>query len=165
MNSPVAPKPSDERRNGAAQAVVMTRYRCLMAGYATGDVTCWDIAWNALEAEFSPSVAKSLYGEFHHFVRVLRAGTKLTVGWRPAACRVMCRDECVILALLAAAQSGDPAEAKLAGSLVGAAHVDALVAAARSLGDAVNTHGVVAPPLPCGIDAAAWLEGAAPCLH
>jgi hypothetical protein len=51
----------------------------------------------------------SLYGEFHHFVRSLRKTAGRDIGWRPATCRGLCHDECLILAMTEAAQRDDRA--------------------------------------------------------
>jgi len=107
MPDPAATRPLGYHVDAPAENLLFTVFRCWMAGYATGDITCWDIAWEALAREMPTENAKPLYGEFHHFVRSLRENAENGIVWRPAACRALCRDECLVLAMVDAAQRDD----------------------------------------------------------
>lgn len=134
--------------NAPAENLLFTSYRCWMAGYATGDVNCWDLAWLALERTMPVPSAKVMYGEFHHFVRTIREHARRDVGWRPAACRCLCRDECVVLALIEASQrSHEPGETVYASWLLGRSDSAPLVEASRSLAAALSARGLVLVPL------------------
>lgn len=134
--------------NAPAENLLFTAYRCWMAGYATGDVTCWDLAWLALERALPIELAKPLFGEFHHFVRTVREHARRDVGWRPAACRCLCRDECVVLALIEASQrQHEPSETVYAEFLLGDVDCEALIDASRSLGTALAGCGLLLCPV------------------
>jgi hypothetical protein len=127
-----------ESAAGQAERLLFTEYRCWMAGYSTRDISCWEIAWNALAAALGVEAARPLYGEFHCFVRTLLETARRDVGWRPAACRCLCRDEALVLALVQASQQQNmPDETVLAGDLLGHGNCSALIAASRSLARAL----------------------------
>jgi hypothetical protein len=107
LPTPNAALPVGYHLDAPAENLLFCAYRCWMAGYATGDIACWDIAWEALAREMPQDNAKALFGEFHHFARTLRTMSGAQICWRPAACRALCRDECLILAMVAAAQRDD----------------------------------------------------------
>ena len=107
LPDPAAMRPLGYHVDAPAENLLFSVFRCWMAGYATGDVSCWEIAWDTLAREMPTENAKPLYGEFHHFVRSLRENAEQDIAWRPAACRALCRDECLVLAMVDAAQRDD----------------------------------------------------------
>jgi hypothetical protein len=107
LPNPTVARPVGYHVDAPAENLLFSVYRCWMAGFATGDAACWDLAWEALAKEMPEDNAKPLFGEFHHFARTLRAHAAAEIGWRPAACRALCRDECLILAMVDAAQRED----------------------------------------------------------
>ena len=101
--------------NGAAAEILLFEaLRCWMAGYETGDIACWDLAWDALCREVPVESAKPLFGELQHFARTMRSVARQPLGWRPFCCRGLCKDECIVLALLDAAQRFDEEQLDLA---------------------------------------------------
>jgi hypothetical protein len=56
-----------------ADALVLTVYRCAMAGFSCDQAACFDIGWQALLRDMPLDHARGLFGEFHHFVRTLIA--------------------------------------------------------------------------------------------
>lgn len=132
-----------------AETLLFTQYRCWMAGYSTRDITCWEIAWTALESTMGVGAARRLFGEFHGFVRAILETTRRDIGWRPAACRCLCPDEAVVLALLRASQQQRTgAELGFASDLLGHADCAALLAASRSLGRSLADHDLILPARP-----------------
>ncbi|MDQ0471264.1 hypothetical protein [Labrys wisconsinensis] len=137
--------------DAAAENLFFTVYRCWMAGYATGDVACWDIAWEALCREMPVENAKPLFGAFHHFVRTLRQSAVDEVAWRPAACRALCRDECLILAMADAAQrDARPQLATAAAHLLRGAEAEGAVVALTALAQAFARLGLFITPVSPG---------------
>jgi hypothetical protein len=121
-----------------AERLLFTEYRCWMAGYSTRDISCWEIAWNALAAAIGVEAARPLYGEFHCFVRTLLQTATRDIGWRPTACRCLCRDEALVLALVQASQQQEMTdETALASDLLGHGNCAALIGASRSLAQAL----------------------------
>jgi hypothetical protein len=134
-----------------AENLLFSVYRCWMAGYATGDVACWDIAWEALIKEMPEENAKPLFGEFHHFTRTLRANASGAIGWRPAACRALCRDECLILAMVDAAQRDDRVQLLTATShLLGSDGLYTALQATTALATALAQVGLFIAPVSAG---------------
>lgn len=111
---PAVPKAVGYHNGAPTEVLVFEALRCWMAGYETRDVACWDLAWDALCREMPVDTAKPLFGELQHFARTLRDIAKEPLGWRPHACRGLCRDECLVLALLDAAQRFDEEQLDLA---------------------------------------------------
>ncbi|UDL95824.1 hypothetical protein LGH83_06375 [Lichenihabitans sp. PAMC28606] len=122
-----------------AERLLFTNYRCWMAGYSTRDISCWEIAWNALAGTLGVDAARPLYGEFHCFVRTILETARRDIGWRPTGCRCPCRDEALVLALVQASQRGQfDNETTTARDLLGHDDCRALVASSRSLGRALS---------------------------
>ena len=155
-----ATRPVGYHIDAPAENLLFTVYRCWMAGYDTGDVACWDFAWEALAREMPAENAKPLFGEFHHFARALRQTAPDGINWRPAACRALCRDECFILAMVDAAQRDDKVQLlKAAAHLLGPDDMrialDATVALARALARAGL---FIAPVSPGALDVMARMK-------
>jgi hypothetical protein len=126
------------------ERLLFTEYRCWMAGYSTRDISCWEIAWNALAAAIGVEAARPLYGEFHCFVRTLLQTAARDIGWRPTACRCLCRDEAQVLALVQASQQQNMKdEMMLASDLLGHGNCAALIGASRSLAQALTGQGLL----------------------
>jgi hypothetical protein len=151
LPTPEQARPVGYHVDAPAENLLFTVYRCWMAGYATGDIACWDIAWEALAREMPADNAKPLFGEFHHFTRTLRETAPAGINWRPAACRALCRDECLILAMVDAAQRNDGAQLlKAASHLLGSEDLDPALDAAVALGRALARAGLFIAPVSAG---------------
>jgi hypothetical protein len=126
-----------------ADALVLTVCRCAMAGFRHDQSTCWDIGWEALLRETPLDHARSLFGEFHHFVRTLIGAAERPLQWRPVACRGVARDEALMLAMIGAAQCGD--QCRLLEAAATLLTVDGLAApleATQSLARALAARGL-----------------------
>ncbi len=88
------------------ERLVVTGYRCAMAGYEHGDAECWDTLWQHYVADGGLDFARDVMGSLQYWVRSLRqeAGNRT---YYPNSCRMVCRDECLVLALLSAKQYED----------------------------------------------------------
>lgn len=139
------PHESDEGVSSAARAehLMLSSYRCWLAGYALGEVGCWEMAWQTLVHAVGEEDAKVLFGEFHHFLRTLCAVSHRSLAWRPIQCRGVCADEALVLGLVAAVQRRDTSEARaLALHLLGPNGMEALPTAG-SLARALAARGLV----------------------
>ncbi|WP_448955690.1 hypothetical protein [Labrys neptuniae] len=150
-----AARPVGFHIDAPAENLLFSVFRCWMAGYATGDAACWDIAWEGLVREMPPANAKPLFGEFHHFVRTLKASAEGEIGWRPAACRALCRDECLVLAMVDAAQRDDRVQLLNAAShLLKSEGLHQALEATTALAKALARVGLfIAPVTPGALDA------------
>jgi len=126
-----------------AGALVLTVYRCAMAGFSLDQAACWDIGWEALVRDMPLDHARGLFGEFHHFVRTLIAAAERPLTWRPANCRGFSNDEALVLQMIEAAQSGD--RRRLLEAAAALLTVDGLAApleATQSLANALAARGL-----------------------
>jgi hypothetical protein len=131
-----------------AENLFFAQYRHWMAGYATGDIFCWDCAWDCLLKFVAQESAKALYSDFHLFVRALVEQTGRVPGWRPDVCRCLCRDEYLALMLVGAAQRGDAAdERQVAAAFVGHDRAPAVVTASRRLAEALTFRRFILGPV------------------
>jgi hypothetical protein len=96
------------------ERLVVTGLRCCMAGYAYGDVDCWETAWQAYCGELGTADARRLMGELQFWVRTLRSESARAIDVFPHGCGNVCRDECMALSLIAALQDHDEPTAYLA---------------------------------------------------
>lgn len=159
FHDPRAIRPLGFHVGAPAETLFFSVFRCWMAGYATSDVACWDIAWEALRQEMPAENAKPLFGEFQHFVRALRETGGSEMGWRPAACRGLCHDECLLLTMIDAAQRDDRTRlAAVAARLLKADDLEPAIAATISLAKAFARLGLFITPVEPGAIAAIMLR-------
>ena len=126
-----------------ADGLLVTQFRCWMAGYSTRDISCWEIAWLNLVDVAGPEGAGALYGQFQGFVRTLIEEARRDIGWRPVACCRLCADERAVLGLLGASQQGRAAdEGCLAVTVLGHRDATVLLRASRSLGNGLAACGL-----------------------
>jgi hypothetical protein len=150
-------QPADAYDDTPAGALVVTVYRCAMAGFSVGRTDCWDVGWKALGAAMPPGEAGALFGQFYGFVRALLACAQKPLSWRPANCRGLCGDEALALSMIEAAQRGDPANLLAhAALLLGVDELGDALQATQSLATALARRGLFVRAArdgePCGFD-------------
>jgi hypothetical protein len=96
--------PRFERR---PERLVLEGFRRWMAGYATGDLTHWEEAWNLHAASLGPRDARVVVDRLARFVKIVRDWSICPIACFPGGCRHICRHECFALAMVAASQNGD----------------------------------------------------------
>jgi hypothetical protein len=129
--------------DAAAGALVVTVYRCAMAGFSPGQTDCWNLGWQALGNAMPPDEAGALFGQFHGFVRALLARARKPLSWRPANCRGLRGDEALALSMIEAAQRGDPARLLAAAAvLLGPDELGDALQATQSLATALARRGL-----------------------
>lgn len=89
------------------ERLVITGFRCCMAGYDFLDVDCWETAWRFYITEVGSDRARALMGELQYWVRAIRRQSQSGSTYYPQACRHLCRDECMALSAISAAQKQD----------------------------------------------------------
>ena len=113
----------------APERLVGVGFRCWLAGLSTGDIRCWEEAWNTFSGTLGPDNAKSLLIDLSKFVRAVKASANRDIEILPPGCRGFCRDECLAISIIAASQHGaHPALAASAEALIGC----------EEIGDAIN---------------------------
>src|SRR6185312_11745515 len=88
----------------APERLVGVGFRCWLAGLSTGDIKCWEDAWNTFSGMLGPENAKTLLLDLSKFVRAVKANTHRDIEISPAGCRSFCRDECLAISIIAACQ-------------------------------------------------------------
>ena len=140
MNDANAQTHAHSRR---AERLVVAGFRSWMEGYDTGELACWEAAFNVFADELGPDQAKTVIVALSRWVRNLRSAANRPIRCFAAACPAYCRDECAALALISACQEGDERQARAAAfALTGvAAAVDELVGTAGAFADALSETG------------------------
>jgi hypothetical protein len=150
------------------ERLVVTGLRCCMAGYAFGDIDCWETAWRSYCMELGTSDARRLMGELQYWVRCLRAESTRSLDVFPHGCGHVCRDECMALSLISALQHNDLSTALLAarhlGGLVEGEAPLALAVAGQGYADALIEAGQKLMSVPASVihSIAAFGSGRAP---
>lgn len=86
------------------ERLALTGYRCAMAGYDHGDASCWDELWSNYVNDGGLAFACNAVGSLLYFVRTIRAAVPDGNHYYPRNCQRVCRQECLVLSLLAAQQ-------------------------------------------------------------
>ena len=96
------------------ERLVITGFRCCMAGYDFLDVACWETGWQCYIGEVGPEQARALMGEAQSGVRTIRYSSQKSVSYYPQGCRQLCHDECMALSAISAAQGSDAVAGRMA---------------------------------------------------
>ena len=112
----------------APERLVGKGFRYWMAGYQTGDIGCWEEAWRIYSSALGGGQAKSATTELACWVRAIQNCATRPIEIFPGQCRGFCRDECVAISMVAAAQHDVcPAMRACAYALLGSSAVDEVV--------------------------------------
>jgi hypothetical protein len=125
-------------RSGA-EWLVGTGFRCWLAGYDTGDISCWENGWNAYARALGTERAKRAVTELACWVRAVRATASRRIEYFPVGCPGFCADECMAISLIAASQHHRcPAMRACALALTGSDLVDPVLDAANVFADVLQ---------------------------
>jgi hypothetical protein len=125
-------------RTGAEWLVGMG-FRCWLAGYDTGDISCWENGWNAYARALGTERAKRAVTELACWVRAVRATASRRIEYSPVGCPGFCADECMAISLIAASQHHRcPAMRACALALTGSDLVDPVLDAANVFADVMQ---------------------------
>jgi len=89
------------------ERLVLEGFRRWMAGYASGDLSHWEEAWNIHAAALGPRSSRAIMDELARFVKAIRCWSICPIDCFPSGCRHVCRHECFALAMVAASQNED----------------------------------------------------------
>jgi hypothetical protein len=89
------------------ERLVLEGFRRWTAGYATGDLSHWEEAWNLHASALGSREARLVVERLAQFVRVVRDWSLCPLGCFHSGCRHICRQECFALAMVAASQNQD----------------------------------------------------------
>jgi hypothetical protein len=118
-----------------ADVFFLVAFSCWLAGYETGDVACWELAWQGVSTTVPLADAKRIVAELAQFTRVFRKTLACRFVYLPYCCARVTDDEHLALRVVACAQRGElPQAVELVRKLcANDDHVD-LVNAACDLG-------------------------------
>ena len=134
MNAGTAAERPARLLDRSPERLVLTGFRCWMAGYEHGSIDCWEVAWNEYARELGSSAARQLFGDMQYWVRTIRDTTHRTITCFPYCCKCVCRDECMALSIISALQTGQRELAHLAAYHLTEAPHNTLVASVAEAG-------------------------------
>lgn len=118
----------------APERLVGVGFRCWLAGLSTGDIKCWEEAWNTFSGMLGPENAKTLLLDLAKFVRAVKANAQRDIEISPAGCRGFCRDECLAISIIAACQHDErQALTASAAALIGSEDIGDMLNGAQAL--------------------------------
>ncbi|WP_321501125.1 hypothetical protein [Breoghania sp.] len=131
------------------EKLVVEGYRRWMSGYETGDIQCWEMAWNLYAGSLGACQARALVAELSCWIRTIRAVSTRTMNHFPYGCGKLCRDECMALSMVAGVQHKDRAAMEAAAThLIGCHRIHDALEASCSFGmalDAIGQHLIRVP--------------------
>lgn len=86
------------------ERLVGVGFRCWLQGFTTGDITCWEEAWNTFSHTLGNDRAKALLLDLSQFVRAVSANSERLIHVQRPGCSGFCRDECLAISIIAACQ-------------------------------------------------------------
>ncbi len=89
------------------EKLVLEGYRHWTAGYETGSVVPWEMAWNLYAGILGEAEGRRALAELSHFIRTLGRCANCPLRAFPFGAHQVCRDECLTLGLIAANQHRD----------------------------------------------------------
>jgi hypothetical protein len=63
----------------APERLVGVGFRCWLTGLSTGDIKCWEDAWNSFSGILGPEHAKALLLDLSKFVRAVKANAQRNI--------------------------------------------------------------------------------------
>lgn len=118
-----------------AEKLVGLGFRSWMAGYQTGDISCWELAWATYANALGPKKAQPVLTDLACWVRAIRDASCRSIEVYPAQCTGFCRDECMAIAMVAASQhNACPAMRACAYALLESSTIDDVIEGAMCLG-------------------------------
>ncbi|PWL19755.1 hypothetical protein DKP76_02275 [Falsochrobactrum shanghaiense] len=131
------------------EKLVLEGYRRWTAGFETGSIIPWEMAWGLYAEILGPREAKRAIAELSQFIRVLRHCASCPLRAFPFDSNHVCREECLTLGLISGLQNHD---ALLLDTCIGAIacqrRCDDVAEAARNFADTLADFGQTLLPIP-----------------
>lgn len=89
------------------ERLVVEGYRRWMAGYETGSIAPWELAWSFYVNELGDADGRRAVSDLSSFVRALRGCAGCPLRIFPFGAKGLCREECLAVGLVAACQHND----------------------------------------------------------
>ncbi|SDU48557.1 hypothetical protein [Stappia sp. ES.058] len=122
--------------NGEAERLVVEGLRRWIAGYQTGSIACWELAWNLYAEKLGVERARPVMTGIGCYARALNGFAKCGFCLLPYDCKRRCPHEALAVGVVAAWQCGDrEAASGIVEELVVGAGLPATLEAAAHLAD------------------------------
>lgn len=131
-----------------AERILVEGCRAGIAGFETRCLDCWEVGWTFCAGEIGPRDARRLIGDIFGFVREVRSAAGRRIEMMPRGCQMLSRDECLLLAAVAAAQNGAPSLSEAAAGHFAGDSRGTVVAAAGDLAEAMQAVRQLLLPIP-----------------
>ena len=147
-----------------AERLVGLGFRGWVSGYEYEDVSCWEHVWNAYAETLGVPLAKKAVTELSCWVRHVRQISCRRIEVYPMACKGFCRDECIAISVIAAAQQDKcPALRACAFALTEASDIDAMIDDATQFASVLREADQQLPPqMVCNAAAVAPMAASRP---
>lgn len=121
------------------ERIVGLGFRYWILGRRTGEIACWERAWNLYTGVFGLCGARMAVGSLSGWVGALDGAARREIEVFPDACGSFCRDECLAVSMIAACQHDTcPAMRACAFALVESSMIDHVVGEARAFADVMS---------------------------
>lgn len=143
-----------------ADRLVLEGYRHWLAGYETGSIEPWELAWALFSAELGPRNARDVFSAISSWARECHRYATEPQQTFPFNCRRVCRHECMALASVSAIQYDDDQTAEFCLSRLVAKDGTATTRrAASDLAETLTAHGHSMIPVPFPVIASIAVGG------
>jgi hypothetical protein len=122
-------------------------FRYWVLGRQTGNVACWERAWDLYSGMFGVAGGRVAMTHLSSWVGVLGATACRTIEVADGRCPNFCRDECIAIAMIAACQHRTcPALRACAFALVETSHINGVVGEAQDFADSLASLDTILSP-------------------
>jgi hypothetical protein len=131
----------------APERLVGLGFRYWLAGFRTGDISCWEKAWSAYSRALGAVAAKGAVTDLSCWVRAINRHTQRDLETAAIDCDRFCRDECIAIEMIAACQHhACPAMRACAFALLGCSLIEEVVEGAENFAATMREADQVLPP-------------------
>lgn len=143
----IDPQVNPARPDFRVAQMVGRSFRCGMLARREASGLSWSYAWQEIADVAGPRSADGLVTALGHIVEAVDRAAMRRIEVLPKGCPGLCRDECLAVSIVAAAQLGAcPALKACVYALIHCANVDACMSAAGTFSTALNEAGQSLPP-------------------
>jgi len=120
------------------ERLVALGFRYWILGRDTGEIGCWERAFNLYQGHFGVAGARVALTQLSLWVAAVDSAARRDIEVFPAACRSFCRDECLAVSMIAACQHQTcPAMRACAFALAESVRLEEVMETAQSFADAM----------------------------
>lgn len=118
-----------------------------MHGFQGTEVACWGRVWSAYAAALPAGLAGPAVQALAEWVRAVHMRSARRIEVAPLDCATFCRDECMAISIIAAAQNETcPAMRACAFTLLGSSDIDPVIAPATRFAGTLHAAGCTLTP-------------------